>query len=71
MAAIIGSVFPEEQRRLDAAADEAALSRVYGGIHYRFDGEVGLALGRKVAAWALQHDVVGRQSFVLGCEKTE
>lgn len=71
MAAIIGSVFPEEGGRLDAAADDAALSRVYGGIHYRFDGEVGLALGRKVAAWALQHDVVGRQSFVLGCEQTE
>ena len=71
MAAIIGSVFPEERRQLDAAADEAAISRVYGGIHYRFDGEAGLALGRKVAAWALQHDVVGRQSFVLGCEQTE
>lgn len=27
------------------AAEEAALSRLYGGIHYRFDNEVGLQQG--------------------------
>ncbi|AKV02703.1 hypothetical protein AKJ09_09366 [Labilithrix luteola] len=31
-----------------AAADEAAVSRLYGGIHYRFDNDDGLALGRCV-----------------------
>jgi hypothetical protein len=29
-----------------AAADEAALSRLYGGIHYRFDNEMGQKQGR-------------------------
>lgn len=29
--------------------DEAAISRIYGGIHYQFDSEVGAATGRDVA----------------------
>lgn len=65
MARILGDRFPAEKGRLDALADEAALSRVYGGIHYRFDGEAGLTLGRTVAAWALAHDVKGHEPFVL------
>lgn len=35
-----------------AAADEAAVSRLYGGIHYRFANENGLAQGRAVGAYA-------------------
>lgn len=35
-----------------AAAEEAAVSRLYGGIHYRFGNEAGLAQGRAVAAYA-------------------
>jgi hypothetical protein len=53
--AVLAALFPSEADRLNGRADEAALSRVLGGIHYRFDGEVGLALGRAVAAWALAH----------------
>jgi hypothetical protein len=30
------------------ASEEAALSRMYGGIHYRFDNELGLESGRRV-----------------------
>jgi membrane-associated phospholipid phosphatase len=55
-AGILGAQFPRERRRLDGLADEAALSRVYAGIHYRFDGDAGLQLGRRVAAWALKVD---------------
>ncbi len=29
--------------------DEAGMSRVYGGIHYRFDLDAGAELGRAVA----------------------
>lgn len=64
MAAILGATFPAEASRLDALAEEAAFSRVLGGIHYRFDGDAGIALGRAVAAWALAHDVNGHESFV-------
>lgn len=65
MARIIGHRFPAERARLDALADEAALSRVLGGIHYRFDGDAGLALGRNVAAWALSRDVKGHEPYPL------
>lgn len=65
MARILGNAFPAEKARLDAWAEEAALSRIWGGIHYRFDGEAGLELGRKIAAWALQHDIVGHNPLVV------
>jgi membrane-associated phospholipid phosphatase len=64
MAAVLGVTFPAERARLDALAEEAALSRVLGGIHYRFDGDAGVALGRAVAAWALAHDVNGHEPLV-------
>jgi len=65
MMRILGTSFPAEREQLDSLAEEAAISRVYAGIHYRFDSEVGLALGRTVAGWALAHDVNGHQPFVL------
>ncbi|HEX6309513.1 MAG TPA: vanadium-dependent haloperoxidase [Longimicrobiales bacterium] len=65
MAAILSALFPAERKRLEALAEEAALSRVYGGIHYRFDGEAGLVLGRRIAAWALEQDEPGREPFTL------
>jgi hypothetical protein len=36
-------------RSLWAAAEEAGMSRIYGGIHWQFDNTDGLAGGRKVA----------------------
>ncbi|MBV9282440.1 MAG: vanadium-dependent haloperoxidase [Chloroflexi bacterium] len=37
-----------------AAATEAGLSRIYGGVHYRFDHEAGLRLGQDVATFVLR-----------------
>jgi hypothetical protein len=51
--AVLIDAFPSERARLEAAAQEASLSRLYAGIHYRFDFEAGLALGRGAAALAL------------------
>jgi membrane-associated phospholipid phosphatase len=48
-----------------AEAREAGLSRLYGGIHYRFDIDVGASLGRQVAELALQKDINGHESFGL------
>jgi len=39
---------PRSFDSFDAAADEAAISRMYGGIHYAFDNNDGLASGRCV-----------------------
>lgn len=36
------------------AAKEAAMSRLYGGIHYRFDNENGTAAGRKLGEFIVQ-----------------
>ena len=41
--------FPNERQRLEQLAEEAGLSRLYAGIHYRFDAAAGLALGRAAA----------------------
>lgn len=52
-AEFLGAIFPERQAALRAMAEEASMSRVYGGIHYRFDGarglEAGYAIGRLAA----------------------
>jgi hypothetical protein len=37
---------PRRFGSFDEAAEEAAMSRLYGGIHYRFDNDNGLAQGR-------------------------
>ncbi|HZJ01976.1 MAG TPA: vanadium-dependent haloperoxidase [Gemmatimonadaceae bacterium] len=60
MTAVLGSFFPAEKTRLDALAEEAARSRLEGGLHYRFDNETGLRLGRQVAGLALSIEGPGR-----------
>lgn len=48
-AAVLSHIFPAERAQTDAWAREAAESRIYGGIHFRFDSEAGLESGRAVA----------------------
>lgn len=50
---VLMAVFPQESERLEAMAQEAGLSRLYAGIHYRFDMEAGRKLGRTVALKAM------------------
>jgi hypothetical protein len=47
-------IFPQEAELVNSWAEEAAISRVYGGIHYRFDAVVGTDQGRKVAQYAIE-----------------
>jgi hypothetical protein len=37
-------------------AEDAGLSRLYGGIHYRFDSDAGLEIAREVSQLALKSD---------------
>jgi hypothetical protein len=53
-AEILKRTFPKDARQIDAWAEEAAVSRLYGGIHYRFDNEAGLALGRQIGKTVLE-----------------
>ena len=57
LAGVLAAAFPSEARRVAAVAEESSLSRLYAGIHYRFDMEAGLVLGRAVAAKALGADL--------------
>ncbi len=36
--------------------DEIGMSRIYAGIHHRFDADAGLSLGRRVGRLAVQLD---------------
>ena len=51
---VVGDALPTEKTRLDGLVDEAGMSRVYGGIHYRFDIDAGREIGRQAAALALK-----------------
>lgn len=53
-AGVLAGLMPAERDTLAAMASEASLSRLYGGIHYRFDLVAGTEIGRAVAALALQ-----------------
>jgi len=52
----------------EQAAQEAAISRLYGGIHFPFDNTDGLATGRAVGAWTLavfQRGADDRGPFIM------
>ena len=53
-ATILGHLIPERKAAYEAMAQEAAMSRLYGGIHYRADCEVGLTVGNNVGNYAVQ-----------------
>ncbi|MCW5666086.1 MAG: vanadium-dependent haloperoxidase [Piscinibacter sp.] len=44
---------------VDDFVNEVSVSRIYGGIHYRFSTEVGTAMGKQVGALAAQRQAAG------------
>ncbi|HLT74788.1 MAG TPA: phosphatase PAP2 family protein [Ohtaekwangia sp.] len=57
-ATVLSHIFPAEKSLCDTWANEAAESRIYAGIHYRFDSEVGLTQGKAVAQYTLDKMMV-------------
>jgi hypothetical protein len=53
-AEVLAYMFPLEAERVRAWALEAAESRIYGGIHWRFDAEVGTTQGIQVAKYTVE-----------------
>ena len=53
---VLSHAFPSARERMQAKANDAAMSRLYGGIHYRFDIDAGLEIARKVSALAIELD---------------
>jgi membrane-associated phospholipid phosphatase len=52
-AVVLSYLFPEGARYFHDQKEEAAISRLYAGIHYRSDIEVGKDHGTRVAAYAI------------------
>ena len=51
---VLTDAFPSERVMIEALEDEGGMSRIYGGIHYRFDIDAGHAIGRAAARLALE-----------------
>jgi len=61
-ATVLGYIIPENAAKYTAMANEASMSRLYGGIHYRSDCSVGLQVGNNVGKYAVlrgQNDGAG------------
>ena len=52
-AAVLSYLFPAEAASFAAMRDEAGISRLYGGIHYRSDIDLGKALGQRVGGYTV------------------
>lgn len=52
-ATVLGHLVPEKAGQYMAMAQEASLSRMYGGIHYRSDCEVGITVGKNIGSHAV------------------
>jgi membrane-associated phospholipid phosphatase len=53
---ILKHFFPAHSTELTNLVTEAGLSRIYAGIHYRFDIDASWVLGGAVAEWAIGHE---------------
>jgi len=54
-ATVLTYLFPSNQVDFETLANEAAMSRLYGAIHYRIDCDAGLVLGKAVGAYAVTY----------------
>jgi membrane-associated phospholipid phosphatase len=52
-AEVLAHFFPANASQFRTWAEEASISRIYGGIHYKFDADAGLDQGRKSAAYSV------------------
>jgi hypothetical protein len=54
-ATVLSYLFPDHAEYFDAQAQEASLSRLYGGIHYRADIEMGLEHGEVIGGYTVTY----------------
>ena len=53
-AEILSYLFPDNRAEFERLKDEASVSRLYGGIHYRSDLEVGKEHGKRLAGYTVR-----------------
>ena len=54
---ILGHIIPERASAYQSMAQEASLSRMLGGLHYRSDCSTGITVGKKIGDYAIQRAV--------------
>src|SRR5213594_3815837 len=64
-AEMLSAFFPAKSDSLDAMVNQAGLARIYAGIHYRFDVDVGQQLGRQVARFVGEVDQSGGSAVAV------
>lgn len=52
-AEVLSAFLSEQENEFEAIAIEASLSRVYGGIHFRFDSEIGVVQGKNIRSYSV------------------
>ena len=52
-ATVLARLIPSERASLDSVAEQATMSRLWAGVHYRFDNVAGTRLGRSVGELAV------------------
>ena len=57
----------QRPRRLRTSRDEAAISRLYGGIHYRTDNEVGEVHGKAIGGYTVRFALPTARTSPLSC----
>jgi membrane-associated phospholipid phosphatase len=55
---VLSYFFPQDAVRLRYMAAEGTISRLYAGVHFRFDLDAGVELGRKLGQLAAQRDAM-------------
>jgi hypothetical protein len=53
-AEVLSYLFPSARTTFETNRDEAAMSRLYGGIHYRTDNEVGMDHGKRIGGYTVR-----------------
>jgi len=53
-AEVLSYLFPSRRSEFEAAAEEASMSRLYGGIHYRSDIQVGKEHGKRIGGYTVR-----------------
>jgi membrane-associated phospholipid phosphatase len=52
-ARVLAHFFPDRAAALNALVEEAAMSRIYAGIHYFFDMTAARSMAEQVADWVI------------------
>ncbi|HEY2923475.1 MAG TPA: vanadium-dependent haloperoxidase [Candidatus Eisenbacteria bacterium] len=65
-AAVMEEVFPAERDFFIQQSEEAAMSRLYGGIHFRHDNEQGTAVGRVIGERVVERMRAGSGKLLAG-----